>query len=519
MDKSLFWTLVVIICALGAYIGYSEYEDLRKPPPVPVAPTPPPAPCPKPKPRCPLCPQGDPFPGGVRKPTAEEAKKLAVESFNTGIKSIYASPGKPVVGGLVSPDGTEEIADPLPQSEKKKNVGGSDGSGLCVFTSIEYAGRWANERSLFDFQEKMRQERGGGWPQKVDAMMAKYAPTASYFQDETGNYNLIKQAVASGRMVGVTYGGFDPHYGQQYVAHMVAVAHASDKWVAITDNNFPADNSHVWMSVDEFVKRHRAGGNGWSVFLTKPGPSPTPKGKAAKAIGPLSPAMPAWEKLENVAWAQAGEMDALIQNGKQIGVWDNASSTYRALNADGTWGDPDLPPCAIPARAHAKNFGLGGNDKAIGAGLHFGVIPWGNALPEDQNKPFLTVIGSDTDRAKVINDLGSPALSELAKGFRVQDYSPTDWAVKDVGFVTTGTPTVYIQTASGAVLHRQDGYTGATDLAAAMSGALRKTDPTYQPAADPNLNSILPTGIPPGLLVAGGLALAAAGSYVANRKK
>src|ERR1051326_5161530 len=44
-----------------------------------------------------------------------------------------SKPGAPVLGGLVSPDGTEEMQCPLPSSEKKHNVGGKDGAGLCVF--------------------------------------------------------------------------------------------------------------------------------------------------------------------------------------------------------------------------------------------------------------------------------------------------------------------------------------------------------------------------------------------------
>ncbi len=180
--------------------------------------------------------------------------------------------GRPQLGSKVSPDGKVEALD-LPESEKKRNVGGSDGAGLCVFTSIEYCARWQNERRLFDFQKQMRQELGGGYPEKVDKMMKKYAPGVPYIQDTSKDYELIKLAVQTGRMVGVTYDGKDPHYSGS-IAHMVTLAWADDTWVAITDNNFPKDNEHVWMSVPEFMKRF---GDGWCVILLAPPPPPVPR--------------------------------------------------------------------------------------------------------------------------------------------------------------------------------------------------------------------------------------------------
>lgn len=178
--------------------------------------------------------------------------------------------GQPQLGGKVSPDGTVTALD-LPETEKKHNTGGRNGAGLCVFTSIEYAARWQNENRLKDFQQKMKQEPGGGWPEKVDKMIAKYGPGTLYIQDTSGDFELIKLAVSTGRMPSVTYDGHDPHYRGD-IAHMVSLAWADDTWVAITDNNYPKDNEHVWMSVAEFKKRH----DGWSVYLLSPPPPPIP---------------------------------------------------------------------------------------------------------------------------------------------------------------------------------------------------------------------------------------------------
>jgi hypothetical protein len=79
----------------------------------------------------------------------------------------------PTVGGPQS-DGKEVMVD-LPVSLRLKNIGGTDGAGLCVFTSITHSARFQNELGLWDFQKQMSHERGRGYPQKVDQMIAKYA--------------------------------------------------------------------------------------------------------------------------------------------------------------------------------------------------------------------------------------------------------------------------------------------------------------------------------------------------------
>ena len=191
---------------------------------------------------------------------------------------VAAEPGAPVVGGRTSPDGAEEIQCDLPSSECKKNVGGRDGAGLCVFTSIEYAARWQNEPRLFNFQLEMTREPGGGYPEKVDQMIAKYGAGAQYVQSTTGDLELLRAALRSGRGAGITYMGFDPHYGNaRRIYHMVFLAHLSERWFAIIDNNWP--NEVVWMSVAEGRKRwgDPKTGDGWCVILLLPGPPAPPR--------------------------------------------------------------------------------------------------------------------------------------------------------------------------------------------------------------------------------------------------
>ncbi len=111
------------------------------------------------------------------------------------------------------------------------------------------------------------------------------------------------------------------------------------------------------------------------------------------------------------------------------------------------------------------------------------------SVPDDASKPFLTVIGPLPARQQVLADLESaPALAPWKGKLRVQAYAPDDWAVARAGFATSGNPTIYLQAADGTVLHRQDDYAGAAD---GLATALRRADPSYNPAADPDRRQAL----------------------------
>lgn len=184
------------------------------------------------------------------------------------------------VGGRVE-DGTEIQID-FPAELHKKNRGGRDGAGLCVFTSIEHAAHWQNVRSLQDFQKWMTQFPGGGYPTKVDQMIARKIkdsgePLPDYLQVENNDLTVLEKALDSGRMPCVTY-AYSPtgRYGGSYVAHMVNLVHGKgDQWVVL-DNNFPGDTKYEWMNRKEFLRAYAGRSKGWSVILLNPPPPPIP---------------------------------------------------------------------------------------------------------------------------------------------------------------------------------------------------------------------------------------------------
>lgn len=106
-------------------------------------------------------------------------------------------------------------------------------------------------------------------------------------------------------------------------------------------------------------------------------------------------------------------------------------------------------------------------------------------MPDDASKVRLTVIGPPDACNRVLSDLKAiPGSSEVV----TKCYGPTDWAVERAGFVTSGSPTIYLQAPDGRVLHRQDDYDGPGPLAE----ALRKAKPDYKPANDPDLRKVIP---------------------------
>ncbi len=198
--------------------------------------------------------------------------------------AAYAStsplPFKPTVAGNVAPDGAEVQID-LPRALHLKNRGGSDGAGLCVFASLQHAAHWQDAAPLTEIFQWMHTKPGGGWPEKVDRVVAELCrardvPRPDYLQIQGTDVGLLRRACESGRMPSVTY-GYSPtgRYGRARIAHMVNLLHADDRWCAVLDNNFPG--TIEWMSPAEFHKVWTGpSGQGWAVILLSAGPPPVP---------------------------------------------------------------------------------------------------------------------------------------------------------------------------------------------------------------------------------------------------
>jgi len=215
----------------------------------------------------------------------------------------------------------------------------------------------------------------------------------------------------------------------------------------------------------------------------------------------------------------------LTLNGRQVGGYDLERGAYREYLGNDRWGEYTTCPVALPGWAQARereyqrarpNFGidtgrlrqsqtdsLNGRPATTGEVLRALGAPICNAAgkaqtvpqpeagadpPTDKDALCVTVIGDDAFRKRVLSDLDTaPALAAYKGKVRVQDYAPTDWAVTTGGFQATE-PTVYVQLPDGRVPARVRAYTGPDQLAEALACAVRRKDPNYDPAKDPDLS-------------------------------
>jgi hypothetical protein len=175
------------------------------------------------------------------------------------------------VGGNVH-DGVEVQVD-LPASRHVRNFGApADGKGLCVFASMDMAADWHDIDALVGVIRKVRE--GGGWPEKVDRVIAETAPGVEYVQYEGTDPAILDKALAEGRIACVTY-GYGERYGMETIYHMVCLVHLDDRRAAILDNNFPG--TFEWMSREEFLRRWvHPSGQGWAYVFLAPPPPPVP---------------------------------------------------------------------------------------------------------------------------------------------------------------------------------------------------------------------------------------------------
>ncbi len=107
-----------------------------------------------------------------------------------------------------------------------------------------------------------------------------------------------------------------------------------------------------------------------------------------------------------------------------------------------------------------------------------------STLPDDRSKWFLTIVGDEPMRKQVLRDLEiDPGLAVLRPRLHVNAYDPKAWHVSQVGLQ----PGITLQqppdaTGRSAVQWRFRTYAGPL----ALAEAIRKADPNYQPATDPD---------------------------------
>ncbi|WP_439625328.1 hypothetical protein [Gemmata sp.] len=292
----------------------------------------------------------------------------------------------------------------LPATQHKRNAAGSDGFGLCVYTSAWHAALWQSVGELYGFRDWMTRRPGGSYPEKFEATLAafcqeRHVPVPSYVQHTGGDDEFLSLALKTGRMACVTYCVADGpgRYGAEVVGHMVNLVHLDDTAAAILDNNFPG--SWLWMSRTDFFARWRGTrpdgrpflirdargrampvGGGWAIVLLHSPPPPYPEEPPAlfaQADGRPVEVVGDWRAAAEGGPYQTGDCPdgrCPVQpsasgqwvpnvNGREWGYWVNgrcvaaafADGRVEATDARGNaTGEPIAPPAALPPGVGAK---------------------------------------------------------------------------------------------------------------------------------------------------------------------
>lgn len=414
------------------------------------------------------------------------------------------------VGGRVSPDGKEVVKIDYPAKLASKNTGGTDGAGLCVFTSVNYCAHWQNERLLQQFQKQMEREKGGGWPEKLDEMIARYAPGTEYLQYEGRDMEFLSRILKTSRMVAVTFSGADGRFYKGRVAHMVVLVHLSERWACIRDNNFVGENQLLWMTPDEFLDRWTYYKTGWAVVLFAPPPPPVPTLDESElpVPEPISPSpCPLCPRAPKVFAVTCEASNSTQRNlwwaSDFVGRWDVPRGEFYGYSADRKqfapaeqWSGKDLPN-EIPDYGVrfdrlqlAERYNVNGRqvtraeaEQAFGA----------KQLPNDASCLRITVTGKHAEQvAKDVQK--SEVLAPWRGKLVVQAYpeGAKHWHLNGLGFPESG---IVVQEppykdGRGRVIHQQEGYGGPEQL----EQCLRNCDPKYQPSLAPDLTKWFPVG-------------------------
>lgn len=391
---------------------------------------------------------------------------------------------------------TEVIQCDLPTTEHLQNKAGSNGYGLCVFTSLDIAAKWCNAKALIGFRDFMTQYPGGGWPGKVDEFIPKMAqskglPAPAYIQHEGGDIEFLKLALKTGRIVSVTYAGQDGVFYNQGIDHMVNLVHIGPKYAVILDNNNPG--KYLWMSISDFETRWKARGGGWAVVLLPPGPPPIPKNWNRK-VNSLNNFTIFGKDIEPFNIKEDKKPRFELPSKPLLGIAEDGEEVFRGpalkempmIINDGNYG---ITKSLIKTES---SFSM--NGKQISKEKALKVM--GDQLVDDSKLYRLTINFEDENvRKRIEADINNhPSLAKWKSRFLLQSYEPTNWAVANIKHQ----PGVIFQTAPdekgyGIVLFRMTQYTTPENLAE----ALRVADEEYRASADkdpsnkiPDLNSL-----------------------------
>ena len=351
----------------------------------------------------------------------------------------------------VLPDGTRIVFD-LPADQHMQNVGGSDGAGLCVYTSITLGAKWQNTKEMYNLRKFAEGRPGGSYPEKMDADLKIYAKRynvtiPNYVQHTGGDDAFLDLCIQTRRMPGITYAGVDDFYDSP-ILHMVNLAHLDEKNGAIQDNNragkWTSDTRkrilNRWKGLDDNGKDLlvpvREGlrtlwipaGGGWAfVWLTPPPPPIDPARRpAVEAVETAKVRCGCWEReiVEDVAvwsyWSN-GELKYFLRAGLWYNVDGQPIEPPEGLSPPTNEPTDDWNKGVLPNSYDRRNrYWINGVEVSRAKAYAAVSAPEADGLVDDSDRYHLSIVGP-----KVAID------PKYLARLHVQFYDSSDWAARD----------------------------------------------------------------------------------------
>jgi hypothetical protein len=171
----------------------------------------------------------------------------------------------------MGPGGRQPLVD-YPEELWKKNIGGSDGAGMCVFRSCEFQALWIG-LPFQGFTEWCAKGPGGGYPEKLAKLFSAFCkekhivPEPTLIQYEGRDFAWVEACLANGWLPCITL-YHSPRYGPGTIYHMTCAGHLDKEFGATQDNNFrPLE----WAPRTEWEKRCMLNGQFWAFAIVGPG--------------------------------------------------------------------------------------------------------------------------------------------------------------------------------------------------------------------------------------------------------
>lgn len=379
----------------------------------------------------------------------------------------------------VHPNGTRATID-LPGDQHMRNIGGSDGAGLCVGTSNEVVGHWQSVPELDGFQAWLHRRPGGSYPEQLERDLklfcgSKGVAVPPHIQHTGGDIEFLRAAFATRRAVGMTYGGHDPFYGSRTtIAHMVTGAHLDGKLGAIIDNNEPKHwrwmddgqlvNRWLGRNDDGSMMRDRLGrtvGGGWAVVWLAAPPPP---------VDTTSPHyLPERAIVKPVEANDEQDRDNL-----GLPFPDDAKIGPELENNDNLFPNGFDPEQLKPKMQYWINGEPADRVKCL---EHLRKFTAG--LDDDSKRAFVSVVSDDKEVAALVRDAAKPYADKL----HVQVFKTASWVARD----RLSSAKLIAQlpaTQNGKTVYRSDDVTKDT-VTAACKAALGIVDPPPAPPVQP----------------------------------